>query len=134
MLGAFQATARMAERGVLKYEEAGQFGVQARIILDAWKAAVDSFPMWKPLENHSFGNKKRRYKWDSRKRCSRNGRDHFHFSRNPSRMFTLGELETEENSGKVASWGFPTALSLLTKDWVRSSDDRTQIGRRLRHK
>ena len=41
-------------------------------------------------------------------------------ARIPTRNFvvTLGELETEENSGKVASWEFPTALSLLTKDWV----------------
>ena len=113
MSGAFQGTAR---DGGEKFEEARQFGVQARITLDAWKATVDSFPMWNPLENHSFRNKKRRYKWDSRKRCSRNGRDRFHFSRNAPRTFTLGELETEENSGKVASWDFPTALPLLMKD------------------
>ena len=48
--------------------------------------------------------------------------------------FTLGELETEESSGNVASWEFPTALSLFTKDWVRSVDDRTQVVDRLRHK
>ena len=117
----------MAERGVLTYEEAGQFGVEVRKTLDARKAIVDSFPIWNPLENHSFRNKKRRYKWDSRKRCSRNGRNCYHFSRNASRMFTLGELETEENSAKVASWECPTVLLLLMKDWVVSIDDRTQI-------
>ena len=106
----------MAERGVLKYEEAGQFGVQTRITLDAWKAAVDSFPMWKSLENKSFRNKNRRYKWDSRKKCSKNVCDRSQFSRNASRLFTLGVLETEENSRKMASWEFPTALPLLTKD------------------
>ena len=42
-------------------------------------------------------------------------------------MFTLGELETEENSAKVASWECPTVLLLLMKDWVVSIDDRTQI-------
>ena len=52
----------------------------------------------------------------------------------PSGLFTLGELETEESSGKVASWEFPTALSLFTKDWIRSVDDRTQVVDRLRHK
>ena len=49
-------------------------------------------------------------------------------------LSTLGELETGENSGKVASREFPTAVSLLTKDWVRSIDDRTQVVDRLRHK
>ena len=39
----------------------------------------------------------------------------------------------EENSGNVASWEFPTALSLLTKDFVRSINDRTQVVDRLRH-
>ena len=52
----------------------------------------------------------------------------------PSGMFTLGELETQESSGKVASWEFPTALSLFTKDSVRDIDDRTQVVERLRHK
>ena len=52
----------------------------------------------------------------------------------PSGLFTLGELETEENSGKVVSWEFPTALSLLMKDWVGSIDDRTRVVDRLRHK
>ena len=32
-----------------------------------------------------------------------------------SGLFPLGELETAENSGKMASWEFPTALSLLRK-------------------
>ena len=32
-----------------------------------------------------------------------------------SGLFTLGELETEENSDKVASWEIPTAQSLFTK-------------------
>ena len=124
----------MAEREVLKCEEAGQFSVQARITLDAWKAAIDSFPMWKPLEKYSFRNKNRRYKWDSRKRCSKNGSDRFQFSRNAFRVFTLGELEIEENSGKMASWEFLTALPLLTKGWSRSIDDRmrTHIGKPLR--
>ena len=49
-------------------------------------------------------------------------------------LFTLRELETEESSGKVASWEFPTALSLFTKEWVRNTDDRTQVVERLRHK
>ena len=39
-----------------------------------------------------------------------------------SGLFPLGELETEEYRGTVASWEFPTALSLLTKDWVGSID------------
>ena len=52
----------------------------------------------------------------------------------PSGLLTLGELETEDNSGKVASWEFPTALPPLTKDWVRSIDDRIQVVGRLRHK
>ena len=38
----------------------------------------------------------------------------FNSQETPSGMFTLGELETEESSGKVASWEFPTALSLLS--------------------
>ena len=58
----------------------------------------------------------------------------FNSQETPSGLFTLGELETEESSGKVASWEFATALSLLTKDWVRSVDHRTQIVDRLRHK
>ena len=58
----------------------------------------------------------------------------FNSQETPSGLFTPGELETEENGGKVASWEFPTALSLLTKDWVRSIDDRTQVVGRLRHK
>ena len=58
----------------------------------------------------------------------------FNSQETPSGLFTLGELETEENSGKVASWEFPTALSLLMKDWVRSIDDRIQVVGRLRHK
>ena len=49
-------------------------------------------------------------------------------------LITFGEQETDENSGKVASWEFPTALSLLTKDWVGSIDDRTQVVDWLRHK
>ena len=36
--------------------------------------------------------------------------------------------------GTSWSWEFPTALSLLTQDWVRSIDDRTQVVDRLRHK
>ena len=52
----------------------------------------------------------------------------------PSGLCTLWERETEKNSGKAASWEFPTALSLLTKDWVGSIDDRTQVLDRLRHK
>ena len=55
----------------------------------------------------------------------------FNSQETPSGMFTLGELETEESSGKVASWEFSTALSLFTKDWVRSVDDQTQIVDRL---
>ena len=51
----------------------------------------------------------------------------FNSQETPSGLFTIGGLETEESSGKVASWEFPTALSLLTKDWVRSADDRTQV-------
>ena len=51
----------------------------------------------------------------------------FNSQETPSGLFTLAELETEENSGKVASWEFPTALSLLTKDWVRRIDYRTQV-------
>ena len=58
----------------------------------------------------------------------------FNSRETPSSLFTLGELETEENRGKVASWEFPTTLSLLTKDWVRSINDRTQVVDRLRHK
>ena len=58
----------------------------------------------------------------------------FNSQETPSGLFTIGELETEESSGKVASWEFPTALSLFTKDWVRSVDDRTQVVDRLRHK
>ena len=58
----------------------------------------------------------------------------FNSQETPSGLFTLGELETEESSGKVASWEFATALSLFTKDWVRSIDDRTQVVDRLRHK
>ena len=58
----------------------------------------------------------------------------FNSQETPSGLFTLGELETEESSGKVASWEFPTALSLFAKDWVRSVDDRTQVVDRLRHK
>ena len=57
----------------------------------------------------------------------------FNSQETPSGLFTIGELETEESSGKVASCEFPTALSLLTKDWVRSVDDRTQVVDRLRH-
>ena len=58
----------------------------------------------------------------------------FNSQETPSGLFTLGELETEENSGKVASWEIPTALSLLSKDWARSIDDRNQGVNRLRHK
>ena len=55
----------------------------------------------------------------------------FNSQETPSGLFTLGELETEENSGKVASWEFPVALSLLTKNWVGTIDDRTQVIDRL---
>ena len=55
-------------------------------------------------------------------------------SHTTSGLFTLGELETEESSGKVAPWEFPTGLSLRTKDWVRSVEDRTQAVDRLGHK
>ena len=55
----------------------------------------------------------------------------FNSQETPSGLFTLGELETEEISGKVTSWEFPTALSLLTKDWVGTIDDRTQVVDRL---
>ena len=41
----------------------------------------------------------------------------FNSQETPSDLFTLGGLGTEENSGKLASWEFPTALSLLTEDW-----------------
>ena len=58
----------------------------------------------------------------------------FNSQETPSGLFTLREPETGESSGKVASWEFPTALSLFTKDWARSVDDRTQIVDRLRHK
>ena len=58
----------------------------------------------------------------------------FNSQETPSGLFTIGELETEESSGKVASWKLPTALSVLPKDWVRSVDDRTQVVDRLRHK
>ena len=55
----------------------------------------------------------------------------FNSQETPSGLFTLGGLETEESSGKVASWEFPPPLSLLTKNLVRSVDDRTQIVGRL---
>ena len=42
-------------------------------------------------------------------------------------LFTLGELETEENGSKMASWEFPTALPLLSKDLARSFDELTQV-------
>ena len=58
----------------------------------------------------------------------------FNSQETPSGLFTLRELETEENSDKVASREVLTALSLLAKDWVRSFDDRTQVTGRLRHK
>ena len=58
----------------------------------------------------------------------------FNSQETPSGLFTLGGLETEESSGKVASWEFPPPLSLLTKNLVRSVDDRTQIVGRLWHK
>ena len=58
----------------------------------------------------------------------------FNSQETPSGLFTLGELETEENSSKMASWEFPKALSLLTKDWVGIIDDRTQVVDRSRHK
>ena len=57
----------------------------------------------------------------------------FNSQETPSGLFTLRELETEESSGKVASREFPTALSLLAKDWVGIIDDRTQVVDRLRH-
>ena len=58
----------------------------------------------------------------------------FNSQETPSDLFTLGELETEENSSKVASWKFPTALPLLSKEWVGNSDERTQVVGRERHK
>lgn len=35
-----------------------------------------------------------------------------------SSLFKIGELETEENGCELASCEFPTALPLLTKDWL----------------
>ena len=39
----------------------------------------------------------------------------------------LLEQEKEDSSGAVVSWELPTALPLLTKDWVRSINDRTHV-------
>ena len=41
-----------------------------------------------------------------------------------SSLFTLGELEIEENSAKGASWEFPTALSLLTSRLATAHEHR----------
>ena len=43
----------------------------------------------------------------------------------PAGLFKNGELETKENSREVASWELPTALRLLTEDWIGSFDGRT---------
>ena len=90
--------------------------------------------MWKTLESRSAATRREDNNRIQEKDDQEMKAPVFNSQETPSGLFTLGELEAEESSGKVASWGFPTALSLLTKDWVRSIDDRTQVIDRLRHK
>ena len=58
----------------------------------------------------------------------------FNFQETPYGLFTLGELRTEGNISKAASREFPTAIPLLTKEWVIGFDERSQVVGRERQK
>ena len=119
---------------VQENEEAGQFVVQARITLDALESNSGFLSNVETPRKPQCPQQEEKIIIVYKKKMIKKWKRPFSSLKKRLHVYLRLGLETEETTGKVASWEFPKALSLLTKDWVRSIDARTQVVGRLRHK